>query len=508
MKSHQPDILDCLANLSSDEVFTPPWLAQAMLDHLPDQVWKDPSLKWLDPCTKSGIFLREAARRLMIGLESKIPDFSERRDHIYRNMLYGIAITELTSLISRRTVYECKDASLDAHSIVTFDDHEGNIRFPEVDLKVVSGKSFEPIDRRASERVAVGRESHMYPFLYMDLSKIFGEENMHFDVIMGNPPYQMQDGGGSGKSAVPIYNKFVEKAKECEPDFLTFVIPARWYSGGRGLDGFRQRMLSDEKISILVDYPNAEDVFPNVDIAGGICIFLRDKFHHEQVCLIIPNGEMDQAKCRRLNEYDVFVRDSQDIKVINKVETRVQELEWTYMSEIVHGSNFYGIRPHELPSTVSDTSQSDDSVLLVTKDGDKYIPRSDLDKNSETLHLWKVIISKTNPHGGRADKSGLRPVISKPRVISPNSACTETYLVIDCFSSDAPAGRLLDYVKTKFFRFLLSLRTPTHNISQKCFEFVPALPLDRNWNDEILYEFFDLTDEDIAHIESKIKPIN
>jgi len=507
MKAHQPDILDCLANLSSDEVFTPPWLAQAMLDHLPDQVWKDPSLKWLDPCTKSGIFLREAAQRLMIGLESKIPDFSERRDHIYRNMLYGIAITELTSLISRRTVYECKDASLDAHSIVTFDDHEGNIRFPEVDLKVVGGKSFEPIDRRASERIAEGRESHMYPFLYMDLSKIFGEENMHFDVIMGNPPYQMQD-GGHGKSAKSIYHLFVNKAKEYEPKFLTFVIPARWYSGGKGLDDFRSEMLSDRKISVLTDYPKSDDVFPNVIIAGGVCSFLWERFH-KGGCQVIPNGDTTRAQMRMLDEYEVFIRDSQDIKILNKVHTKIQELGWTYMSHVVRPRNFFGIQAHQLPSSVSDTSQSSESVLLVTKDGDKYISKGDIQKNSNLLNQWKVIASRTNSGiGGAPDKHGLRVVISKPRVIPTNSACTETYLIIDSFSSYAPAGRLLDYIKSRFFRFLLSLCTPTQDTTRKCFEFVPALPLDRNWNDEILYEFFDLTDEDIAHIESKIKPIN
>jgi len=444
----------------------------------------------------------------MIGLESEIPGFTERRDHIYRNMLYGVAITELTSLISHRTLYECKDASLAAHSIVMFENHEGNIRFPEVHLDIGIEESDSPAHRKVRARIAEGRESHMYPFLTMNLAEIFGEENMHFNVIMGNPPYQIQDGGGAGKSAVPIYNRFVEKAKECDPDFLTFVIPARWYSGGKGLDDFRQRMLSDEKISILVDYPLSEDVFPNVDIAGGICSFLREKFREDGECLLVPNGDLDQANLRLLDEYDVFIRNSQDLDILDKVEAEAYDLGLMSMRSVVRPRNFFGIQAHQLPSSVTDTSPSSDWVTLVTKDGDQFIRRNDIQKNSEIVDLWKVIISKTNPHGGRADKTGLRAVVSKPRVIPPNSACTETYLVIDCFASQEPAERLLNYVKSKLFRFVLSLRTPTHNLSQNCFKFVPALPLDRNWNDEILYDLFELTEKEIAHIESKMKPIN
>jgi len=443
----------------------------------------------------------------MIGLASAIPDYHERREHIYRNMLYGIAVTELTSLISRRTLYECKDASLSKYSIVTFDGHEGNIRFPEVNLE---GKNMKGSNRRLAEakaKITEGREAHLHPFLYMDLHEIFGED-MQFNVIMGNPPYQMQDGGGTGKSAVPLYNLFVDQAKEYEPDLLTFVIPARWYAGGRGLDSFRSTMLSDRKISLLVDYPRCGDVFPGVDIAGGVCFFLRDQ-QHKGDCLVIPNGDHSKATLRILNEHDVFIRDDMDVQILEKVQRKENENGWKPMSEVVSTRNFFGIQAHRLPSSIFHNSTSACDTLLVTKDGDKYIPRCEINKNADTIDYWKTIISKTTAdHAGETDKKGLRTMISKPRVIGPQSVCTETYLIVDCFSSHEPAGRLLDYVKSRFFRFLLSLKTPTHNLSQKCFEFVPSLPLDRNWNDKILYEFFDLTDQEIAHIESKIKVIN
>jgi len=336
---------------------------------------------------------------------------------------------------------------------------------------------------------------------------MFGED-MKFNVMMGNPPYQMQDGGGTGKSAVPLYNRFVDKSKEYKPDLLTFVIPARWYAGGRGLDSFRSNMLSDPKISLLVDYPRSETVFPRVTIAGGVCFFLHDQ-QHKGDCFVIPDGDQTKATHRKLNEYDVFIRDEMDVQILRKVQRKVNENGWKPMSEVVSTRNFFGIQAHRLPSSIFHNSTSACDTLLVTKDGDKYVHSIDIPKNSETLHLWKVIVSKASAGtGGVLNKSGIRVVITKPRVIGPQNICTETYLLIDMFSSREPAERLLEYVKSRFFRFLLSIKTPTHNLSQKCFEFVPALPMDRIWNDEILYDFFDLTDQEIAHIESKIKVIN
>ncbi|MCY4225833.1 MAG: Eco57I restriction-modification methylase domain-containing protein [Bacteroidetes bacterium] len=352
-----------------------------------------------------------------------------------------------------------------------------------------------------------GHEAPLHPFLYMDLHEIFGEK-MQFNVIMGNPPYQMQDGGGTGKSAVPLYNRFVDKSKEYKPDLLIFVIPARWYAGGRGLDSFRSNMLSDPKISLLVDYPRSETVFSRVTIAGGVCFFLHDQ-QYKGDCFVIPDGDQTKATHRKLNEYDVFIRDEMDVQILRKVQRKVNENGWKPMSEVVSPRNFFGIQAHRLPSSIFHNSTSACETLLVTKDGDKYVHAIDIAKNSETLHLWKVIVSKASAGtGGVLNKSGIRVVITKPRVIGPQSICTETYLLIDMFSSREPAERLLEYVKSRFFRFLLSLKTPTHNLSQKCFEFVPALPMDRIWNDEILYDFFDLTDQEIAHIESKIKVIN
>ena len=479
-----------------------------MLDRLPDWVWQDPSLKWLDPCAKSGVFLYQVAQRLMEGLKSEIPDYKDRLEHIYRNMLYGIAISELTGLIARRTLYQCKDASLGTYSIIEFDNPEGNIRFPSAQCKWKGGKCIHCGVSERNAQVAEGREAHIHPFLHMDLNEIFGEEKMQVNVIIGNPPYQMQDGGGAGKSAIPLYNKFVEKAKEAEPGLLTFVIPARWYAGGKGLDSFRSEMLSDPQISILADYPRASDVFPGeVDISGGICSFLRDQGHRGD-CLVIPDGDLKRATLRRLDEHEVFVRDNKDVEILEKVQKTAKKHGWNSMNSVVRPRNFYGIQAHKLPSSVSDEPHSEERILLVTKDGDKYILRDAIIKNADTIDHWKVIVSKTSSeHAGESDKQGFRNVISKPRVIPPGSVLTETYLVVDLFRQHEPAGRLLDYVRSRFFRFLVYLRTPTHNLSRPCFGFVPLLPMDQNWTDEILYDLFELDSADIEHIESKIKPI-
>ena len=507
--SHKPDILNCLANLSSDEVFTPPRLANDMLDLLPSWVWCNSTLRWLDPCTKSGVFLREVARRLMKGLADEIPDEAIRRDHIYRNMLHGISISEITALVSRRTLYGCKDATLKTHSVIQFIGADGNIRFPTAKHQWVKEKCIKCGASAKASAVGAGREAHVHPFLHMDLDDIFrGMDLMRFDVIMGNPPYQQRDGGGQGKSAIPLYNKFIQVAKSLSPRFLTFVIPARWYAGGRGLSEFRSDMLGDQHVSHLVDFPDVSKVFDGVDIAGGGCYFLWDS-QYKGDCWIVPNGDMTSKVLRRLDEHDVFIRDNYSVNVLNKV-INVSKLEGKkFLDGTVWGSMPYGLRPHTVPSDAKTSPGGDYSILLMTKEGDRYIRRDQVLKNENTLEKWKVVISKTAAeHAGHADSSGMKRVISRLRILPPGSACTETYLVIDAFDDEQLAICLLAYLKTRFVRFLLELRTPTQNISSNCFAFIPEMPMDREWIDDDLYVFFDLSEDDIVHIESKIKLID
>jgi len=263
-KKRMPDILECIANLSSDEVFTPPQVANQILDLLPKEIWSNPDLKILDPFCKTGIFLRECARRLMIGLENKIADEDKRREHIFRNMLYGIAITNITSLTTRRSLYYSKTAT-SKHSVVKFGNAYGNIIYENIEHTFKDKKC---IYCGASESYNRGKdlENHAYQFIHKDVNNLF--KNMKFDVIIGNPPYQLSDGGGTGSSSVPIYHKFIEKAIEINPRYISMIIPSRWFAGGKGLDDFRKKTLSDKRMKILVDYPNAEECFPGVSIEG------------------------------------------------------------------------------------------------------------------------------------------------------------------------------------------------------------------------------------------------
>ncbi len=492
--NYNPDVLTCLANLSNDEVFTPPNLVNDMLDLLPVELWNNPEARFLDPVSKSGVFLREIAKRLMSGLESQIPDRQDRVNHIFTKQLFGLAITELTSLLSRRSVYCSKHANGKYSVCELFDDEQGNILYERLQHSWQNGKcEFCGASQDVYDREDI-LETHAYSFIHTENpEKIF---NMKFDVIIGNPPYQMNDGGGTGSSAKPIYNLFIEQAKRLNPKYLSMIIPARWYSGGKGLNNFRSEMLVDKRIRRLVDYEDSRDCFPGVDIAGGICYFLWDR-DNKGICEVetVRNNNRYISK-RYLDEFEIFVRDNLAVDIIHKVKETTSK----FLDNIVSSRMPFGLASNVRPESKGD-------LFLITSAGNGKISSEKITAGRDLIDKWKVLLSKaSHDHGGQPDKDGKRKIFSRIEVMSPSTVCTESYLVIGKFDSQFEAENMVDFLRTKFCRFLVATTLLTQNITKGKFIFVPSLSMKEHWDDEKLFVRYGLTPEEIDFIERLIRP--
>lgn len=495
-KGYNPDVLSCIANLSSDEVFTPPQLVNRMLDQLPPELWSDRKATFLDPGCKSGVFLREIAKRLDKGLEKQIRDRQKRMDHIFKNQLFGLAITELTSLLSRRSVYCSKTANGKYSVCEAFDTPEGNIRFGPVQHTwkkgrcVFCGASQEAYDRGGE------LESHAYTFIHTDQpEELF---NMKFDVIIGNPPYQMGSAGGTRD--IPIYNQFVDQAKKMNPRFLSMIIPSRWMASGLGLSEFRRTMLADRHIRKLVDFERMDAVFPGVDFEGGICYFLWERDSTGDCDVTENSGDETIGPFpRNLNEYDVFVRDIRSVKILRKVlkagEPSITEI-LSVDKEFGWTSNFDGFHK---------TQGSNDVAIHYNRKGKRligWINRRDVTKSSYLIDTWKVMVPQA--YGER----GTRPanVLGPSFIVESPSVCTQTYLFFHV-SSKKKAKSVNSYVRTRFFRFLVSLRKITQHATRSTYTWVPQQKWDCIWTDEALYKKYQLTQEEIVFIESMVRPM-
>ena len=494
---YNPDVLTCLANLSNDEVFTPPALANQILDLLPSSIWQSKEATFLDPASKTGVFLREIVKRLDVGLESSIPDRSQRVKHILTKQVFGLAITELTSLLSRRTLYCSKNAN-SKHSIAeNFSTPDGNVKFErsehvwEGDKCIFCGASIE-IHNRGDEL-----ESHAYRFIHTHKPEsIF---NMKFDVIIGNPPYQLNVGVEKENYAIALYQKFVEQAKKLNPRFLTMVIPARWYAGGRGLDDFREEMLNDSRIRKIVDYPNAVDCFPGVDIAGGVCYFLWDR-DNKGTCEIktFKGNQIVSTMTRNLleDDGDTFIRFNEAIPILRKIKSKNEK---TFDSLVSPQT------PFGLTSTFKDFKSKpfDGSVSLHTSSGIGYVTKEQIPRNHQWIKSWKVYISKA--YGERGSYPYL--FLGKPFLGKQNTCCTQTYLMLGPFNNKTESENVMSYIRTKFFRFCIMLKKNTQDAMRDKYSIVPIQDFSETWTDEKLYKKYGLDESDIAFIDSMIRPM-
>jgi site-specific DNA-methyltransferase (adenine-specific) len=497
--SYNPDVLSCLANLSNDEVFTPPNLVNDILDLLPGELWSDPKAKFLDPVSKSGVFLREMAKRLMKGLEAQIPDKQERINHIFTQQLYGIAITELTSLLSRRSVYCSKIANGKYSICETFATEQGNILYERLQHNWHNGKcTYCGASQEVYDREDV-LETYAYHFIHTDQpEKIF---NMKFDVIVGNPPYQLSDGGGRDSGAISLYHKFILQAKKLSPRYLSMIVPARWYSGGKGLDDFRDEMLTDKRLAQIHDFPETSDCFPGLNIRGGICYFLWDREHNGD-CTITnyKNGTVLSTSKRPLLEplSNVFVRYNEAINILRKVKK---------FSEKTFDETVSARRPFGLDSNFSGYKKikSDENNIVLYRFGENgFISENQVIKNQHWIKEIKVLVSKASPGGD----SYPHQIISKPIIADKMSCTTETYLVVGMYKSKKIAENVAKYMQTRFFRFMMSLIKNTQNISRGVFAFVPNQDFNEEWTDEKLWAKYSITESEINFIDSLIRPMD
>lgn len=499
-RKHVPDILECLAQLSSDEVPTPPKLANDMLDLLPDEVWRDPDLKWLDPCSKSGVFLREIVKRLLFeGLVEWEPNFKKRREHIFRNMIYGCGITELTGIISRRTVYYSRHAAGE-HSVIKFDDDAGNIPFVRAEHDFDSEGRCKVCGAPEDLERGEDRENYAYAFIH-DAYPTKELEDMKFDVIVGNPPYQIADGGHNA-SAMPIYHRFVERALDLAPRYLLMITPSRWFMGGRGLKKYRERMLSDRRIKALVDYPKLYDGFPGVKLRGGVSYFLWDReFRGPCSIQTMWDGEpLGPAMKRNLDEYDVLVRRNEAVGILEKVrEFRADGQPEGTLDARVSSQKPFGLRTYV--HGVGEPDGLSDPVKLHGSQKTSWVERGDIPQNEAWINDWKVLMSRVQGTSAAVETQYL----GKPLLAGPGEACTESYVVAGRFSNEADALRYAAYLRTRFARFLVSLRKATQDAARDVYAFIPDVPIDREWTDELLYERYGLIEDEIAFIESQIR---
>ena len=491
------DILACIASLGKDEVFTPPELANLMLDSLPKSIWSDKNTKILDPVSKTGVFLREAAKKLDEGLKEVIPNEDERREHIFKNMLFGICISELTSLISKRTLYYTKDATTN-FSVVKFKNKDGNLFYDNNVQHNFENKSCSNCgaSREAFERTS-DEENFAYYFIHQPIPF-----DMKFDVVIGNPPYHIKDGSGKGGEAYKqIYGLFVEQAMKLKPRYLCMITPSRWFIGGKGLDSFREKMLSSKNFRELVHFPKASEVFESQEITGGVSYFLWDsQYLGECKITVKENNQVVSSSVRNLDSFGKYliIRD-EEVSIINKVK----ENSSTFMNEIVSSRNPFGINNSFV---LEDKKLNSKFIKIYTKENNfEFVDRNLITRNTEWIDKYKVLLGKA--YGGRKDFP--HPIINSPIIAEPGSACTESKLVIGVFDSKAEAVALCEYLTTKFSRMLIFTLKKTQNITKEVFTYLPVLDFQNTiMTDEKLYKKYNLNKDEIAYIEDTISELN
>lgn len=405
-------------------------------------------------------------------------------DDIVENNMYVICNTPMAKGITHRTLFGFRQV-----------DQKANI------------KNVQLIERASKDQEGLVKELESVGFWKGNSSK----QEMKFNAVVGNPPYQIMDGGGTGSSATPIYNKFVDLAKLLNPNNVSMIIPAKWYTGGKGLDEFRANMLNDKQLIKLFDYEDSRDCFPTVDIAGGVCYFLWNKGSDNKCVVTSILGSFRNESTRYLNEHDTFIRNQKVLDIINKVKSQTFT---GFLSQTVYSRKPFGIRSFQRGFP----AKPGRNISLFGSDGITYMEEKDVPQNKEIVDKWKVIMSKASAeHAGQTDANGRKRIVSRLEVLPPYTICTESYLLLDIFDNEEEAQNLKKYIRTCFTRFLLASILITQNIVRDKFKFVPIQNYKNNsdidWSQSIpdidrqLYTKYNLSDDEIAIIEKMIKPM-
>jgi site-specific DNA-methyltransferase (adenine-specific) len=502
-RPNQPDVLEVIANLSNNEVFTPPRVVNNVLDLLPEDVWSNPTLRWLDPGAKTGVFPREITKRLMVGLAEAIPDETERLQHILGEMVFAFAITDMTAMMTRRSLYCSKDASSDL-SAVALATPAGNVWHERIEHSYDAKGRCHECGGTKAQLEQIGRDNYAYGFIHEEgRQQITKETNMKFDVIAGNPPYQM-DADAEGQNVVPIYDRFVREAIKLSPSYIAMIIPSRWLAGGKWLDSFREEMLQDKRFRKVVDYPNAGELFPGVEIKGGVLYFLWDRDNPGSCATTTRRGDDVVGPIERtLGQYDVFVRDARALPILEKV---LKKKEASF-SELVStrdpfgpalSSNFTGYRKGDKRHEGDIKLYMNHGTTRVTK----WVSPEYVTKNLQLVKKWKLLVPKAGSDGGQKLPD---VVLGQPLIAEPGSVCTLTYLAIGPASKKSEVESMEAYLRTRFVRFLVSLRKISQDTTQKVFTWVPQQDWDETWTDAELYKKYGITKDEQAYIATMVK---
>ena len=324
---------------------------------------------------------------------------------------------------------------------------------------------------------------------------------MKFDVIIGNPPYQLSDGGDTEErqrgGAIPLYHRFIQQAKNLKPRYLSMIVPSRWFAGGRGLDDFRDEMLHDNHLRVIVDYPLSSECFPGVEIKGGVCYFLWDR-DNEGLCNVTTvRGDSKSVSTRALLEKgsDTFIRYNEAISILRKIQKQNERS----FAPLVSSQKPFGFRTF----VIGKSKTFEGAVKLYANKSVGFVSRSEITQNTEWVDKYKVYI--TMAYGAGEDFP--HQIINVPFLGEPNSCCTETYVVIGPFEDKTSTENVVSYIKSRFFRFLVLLKKNTQHAAAKVYQFVPIQDFSHPWTDEMLYKKYNLTEEEIAFIESMIRPM-